>query len=62
MIVAGLFTCVFVGHSWKVANALEEITNNGEHPMPAAWLWSFLIKYVSPLFMLIVLLRSLSII
>ncbi len=62
MIVAGLFTCIFIGYSWGVDNALEEITNRGEVPFRFAKLWRFMIRYVSPLFMVVVLLRSLSLI
>lgn len=61
MIIAGLFTCLFIGYSWGVENLLKEITNDGEHPMSWAKILRFLIKYVSPLFMLIVLLRALNI-
>ena len=62
MIVAGLFTCIFIGYSWGLEKALKEITNEGENPLPFARFWCFLIKYVSPLFMLVVLLRSINII
>ena len=62
MIVAGLFTCVFIGYSWGVDNALKEITNNGAEPFRYARVWRFLIRYVSPVFMVFVLLRALSII
>ncbi len=61
MIIAGLFTCVFIGHYWGVANALKEITNDGAVPFRFVKLWGFLIRYVGPLFMIVVLLRALSI-
>ena len=61
MIVAGLFTCIFIGYVWGVDNALKEITNDGAVPFHRAGLWRFLIRYVSPVFMVIVLLRALSI-
>ncbi len=61
MIVAGLFTCIFIGYSWGVDNAIKEITNDGQVPFRGASAFRFLIRYVSPVFMMIVLLRALSI-
>ncbi len=61
MIVAGLFTCIFIGYSWGVDNAIKEITNDGQVPFRGAGALRFLIRYVSPVFMVIVLLRALSI-
>lgn len=58
MIVAGFCTCIFVAYSWGIENALREITNEGETPLPLAGFWCFLIKYVAPLFMFAVLLKS----
>ncbi len=61
MIVAGLFTCVFIGYVWGVEKALGEITNDGSVQFKLAHVWRFLIRYVAPVFMVVVLLRSLSI-
>ncbi len=61
MIVAGLSTCIFIGYAWGVDNALEEITNQGTIPFRYAKVWRFLIRYVSPVFMTLVLLRALDI-
>ncbi len=60
MIIAGLFTCIFIGYYWGVANALKEITNDGSVAFRFARLWGFLIRRVGPLFMAIVLLRALG--
>ena len=61
MIVAGLFTCIFVGYSWGVDNAIKEITNDGQVPFRGASWLRFMVRYVSPVFMVLVLLRALSI-
>ena len=61
MIVAGLFTCIFVGYYWGVDNAIKEITNDGQVPFRGAGALRFLLRYVSPVFMVLVLLRALSI-
>lgn len=62
MMIAGLGTCVYIGYVWGVGNALREITNEGKVKFALAPVWCFLIRYVSPVFMLIVLLHALSII
>jgi NSS family neurotransmitter:Na+ symporter len=61
MIIAGLCTCLFIGYSWGVDKALGEITNNGEVPFRWAGVFRFLLRYVSPVFMVLVLLRALGI-
>ena len=61
MIVAGLFTCIFIGYYWGVDNCLKEITNDGQNPFPGSRVLRFLLRYVSPVVMILVLLRALSI-
>jgi NSS family neurotransmitter:Na+ symporter len=61
MMVAGLCTCIFVGYYWGVDNAIREITDDGKIPFRGAGALRFLLRYVSPVFMIVVLLRSLSI-
>ncbi|MCD7897966.1 MAG: hypothetical protein LUG50_15040, partial [Planctomycetaceae bacterium] len=61
MIVAGLFTCIFIGYYWTVDNVIKEITNDGEIPFRGAGILRFLLRYVSPLVIFIVLLRALNI-
>ncbi len=60
MIIAGLFTCLFIGYSWGLEKAFAEITNDGQERLPLAGFWRFMIKYASPLIMLLVLMRSLN--
>lgn len=62
MILAGLFTCVFIGYVWGVEKAVREITNDGTVAFPLQRAWGFLVRYVAPLFMLVVLLRALDLI
>ncbi len=61
MMVAGLCTCIFVGYYWGVDNAIKEITNDGKVPFRGAGALRFFLRYVSPVFMIVVLLRALSI-
>jgi NSS family neurotransmitter:Na+ symporter len=44
--IGGLLIAIFVGHVWRADKALEEL-NEGGH-MPGAALWSFLIRWVCP--------------
>ena len=47
--------CVFAGFFWGVPNALKEIEGNGRNRLPAAPLWGFLVRYVCPIAILIIL-------
>ena len=53
--IGGLLTAVFVGWVWRTDQAMAELTAEGA-PFPAARLWSFLIRYVCPvaIFLIIV--------
>ncbi|MEZ5316539.1 MAG: sodium-dependent transporter [Vicinamibacterales bacterium] len=44
--VGGLLLAIFVGHVWRTDRALEELNAGGR--MPMAGLWSFLIRWVCP--------------
>ena len=45
--IGGFLTALFVGYVWRTENALKELTREGTwFPYPA--LWSFLIRFVSP--------------
>ncbi|MBM3751101.1 MAG: sodium-dependent transporter [Acidimicrobiia bacterium] len=52
--VGGFLLSIFVGHVWRVDKALEELNTGGA--MPGAALWGFLIRWVCPaaIFMIIV--------
>ena len=52
--IGGFLLAIFVGHVWRADKALEELNVGGR--MPGAALWSFLIRWVCPvaIFMVIV--------
>jgi NSS family neurotransmitter:Na+ symporter len=52
--IGGFLLSIFVGHVWRADKALEELNVGGR--MPAPKLWSFLIRWVCPaaIFMIIV--------
>ena len=52
--VGGFFIALFVGWGWRVDNALEELTVAGR-PLPLASLWGFLIRWVCPLAILLII-------
>ncbi|HHW61440.1 MAG TPA: sodium-dependent transporter [Syntrophomonadaceae bacterium] len=60
--LGGLLLCIFIGWVWGVDNAVKEITNDGAISFRMVSLWSFLIKYVAPLFILLIFLNALGII
>jgi SNF family Na+-dependent transporter len=52
--VGALLMCLFVGWTWGVKPALDSLTSGG-HRLPAAPLWSALVRFVCPLAILVVL-------
>ncbi len=52
--IGGFLLAIFVGHVWRIDKALEELNTGGR--MPGAALWGFLIRWVCPaaIFMIIV--------
>jgi NSS family neurotransmitter:Na+ symporter len=57
MPIGGLFISIFVGWIWGADQAIAELKLNGA-PFPAAGLWTFLIKYVCPLAILLIIIRT----
>lgn len=53
--VGALFICIFVGYVWKSTNALKEI-GQGTKKFRYAWIWSFSVKILCPLLILLTLL------
>ena len=51
--IGGLLLAIFVGHVWRADRALEELQIGGR--MPGAALWSFLIRWVCPAAILLIL-------
>lgn len=52
--VGALAVCLFVSYIWKVKNALQEIAS-GNDRFKLRFLWVFSVKYLAPLFILIIL-------
>lgn len=57
--LGGLLLCIFVGWIWGTDNAIKEATNGGKLTFSLASLWVILIKYVGPVAIAIVFIRSL---
>ncbi|QZY56499.1 sodium-dependent transporter [Crassaminicella profunda] len=57
--LGGLLLCIFVGWIWGTDKAIKEATNGGKLEFKLAGVWSFLLKYVGPVAIAIVFIRSL---
>jgi SNF family Na+-dependent transporter len=52
--LGGLLIALFVGHVWRIDEALRELRADGAW-FPAPGLWGFLIRYVCPAAILLIL-------
>ncbi len=52
--VGAMLTCIFVAWKWGIPKALESLEEGG-HPVPLGNVWGFLIRYVCPLAMILIL-------
>lgn len=59
--LGGMMLCVFIGWFWGIDKALAEITNNGKLNFALAGAWSFLIKFIAPVAILVVFIQGLGI-
>lgn len=59
--LGGMMLCIFIGWFWGIDKALAEITNNGKLNFALAGAWSFLIKFVAPIAILLVFIQGLGI-
>ncbi|KXG78983.1 sodium-dependent transporter [Thermotalea metallivorans] len=57
--LGGLLLCIFVGWVWGTDKAVKEASNDGQLEFKLAPFWSFLVKYVAPVAIAIVFVRSL---
>ena len=57
--VGGILACIFIGWVWKSKNAVKEITNDGKTEFKLAGVWSVLIKFVLPVLIAAVFIKSL---
>ena len=53
--LGGLFFCIFVGWIWGSKNAISEITQGGIMKFRFQKLWSFIIKYVAPILITVIM-------
>ncbi|MCM1992611.1 sodium-dependent transporter [Oceanirhabdus seepicola] len=60
--LGGLLLCIFVGWVWKTKNAVHEIQNEGSLKFSIAPLWSFIIKFISPIIIIVIFLTNFGII
>lgn len=60
--IGGILTCIFVGWVWGPKNAFNEITSNGLYGNSGYKVYSFIVKYIAPFAILLILLYSTSII
>lgn len=54
--IGAIFICLFVGWKWGVKNAIAEMSRNGV--LPAASFWSFMVRFICPLAVLLVLIYA----
>jgi len=57
--LAGLLLAIFIGWVWGVDKAIVEATNNGKVKFGLAPVWGFLIKWVVPVAIFVILLQAL---
>lgn len=53
--VGALVFCIFVGWVWGPKNAVREIESDGRTPFPLKGLWSFLIRFLAPAAIVVIL-------
>jgi neurotransmitter:Na+ symporter, NSS family len=57
--IGGFFLCIFIGWIWGIENAIKEASNEGTLNFKLAGVWSFLIKFVAPIAILVVFVQGL---
>ncbi|SMB95038.1 neurotransmitter:Na+ symporter, NSS family [Desulfonispora thiosulfatigenes DSM 11270] len=61
MPIGGICVCIFTAYIWKTNNAITELSNNGKYRYSWLPLWGFLVKYIAPIVIFLVLLQGLGI-
>ncbi|SHK07014.1 sodium-dependent transporter [Paramaledivibacter caminithermalis] len=56
--VGGILVCIFVGWVWGTKNAIAEITSDGQYQFKQQGLYSFIIRFLAPAAILLILLNS----
>ncbi len=57
-----MFTAILVGWVWGKKNAINAISNNGELKNPINNIWFFIVRWIAPIFLFIVVLIGLGVI
>lgn len=52
--LGGILVCVFATRVWGIKNAIKEIESDGLHPFPWVSIYSFAIKFLSPIAIMII--------
>lgn len=60
--IGGLMLCAAVGHVWKESDVIAEVTNNGEVSFRFIKVWLFVVRYVIPVVLVILLLQAIGVI
>lgn len=58
--LGGLIVCIFVGWVWGVDNVSKEVTNEGQISFKWAFLYTFSIKFLAPISILIIFLNKIG--
>lgn len=53
--LGALAFCLFVGWVWGTKNAVEEIESEGRYPMVMRRTWSFIVRFLAPLVIAVIL-------
>ncbi|MGR6835584.1 sodium-dependent transporter [Syntrophomonas erecta] len=58
--LSGFLLCILIGWVWGVDNAVKEISNDNTLEFELAPVWSFLIKFVAPILILLIFINALG--
>lgn len=53
--LGALCFCLFVGWVWGTKHAVKEIESNGKYPMKMEKIWSFIVRFLAPLVIAVIL-------
>ena len=56
--IGGVFICIVVGYIWGIQEAAEEISQGGGHTFFGREVWGWMIRYVAPVGILVILLMG----
>lgn len=59
--LGGLMMCIFIGYSWGVDKAADEITQGGKFEFKSRGFWTIAVKFIAPIAVFIVFLSTLGI-